>query len=400
MRAAASLTGALATLVPALAMGQSIEFGAQVSAETRLFPERPYHAAQEGAWMSPSFTFAPEIDLESDQGRWRLSGEAFLRLDAHDGNRSHLDMRELGLSYLGDRFSVFVGAGQVFWGVTEVRHLVDIVNQVDAVEDLDGEDKLGQPMVALTLESDWGVLDAYLLPYFRERTFPSGDARVRGPLPIAGDAVYTSGQGHWSPDFAARAFRTVGALDLGVSYFRGTSREPLFEVVPIEGGGAALVPEYDRVNQVGVDAQWTGESTLVKLEAMTRGGHEERIYAITGGLERTLYNAFGGNGDLGILAELMFDSRGDGAPPTLFEHDVFLGGRWALNDVDDTSVLGGPMVDLSTGETLLLLELERRIGADWSLSADARFFFRTDDGSLMDGVRRDGFVSISLTRYF
>jgi hypothetical protein len=400
MKATPWVVGALLALTPTGSAGQAVDVGADVSAETRFFPSAPRFPAQEGARVSPSVVFEPEIEVESGDRRWRVVGQGFLRLDAHDGNRSHADVRELGLSYFGDRVTAFVGAGQVFWGVTEVRHLVDIVNQLDAVEDLDGEDKLGQPMVALTLESPWGVLDAYLLPYFRERTFPGDDARLRGPVPFTDDAGFTAGQGHWSPDFAVRGFRTVGALDLGVSFFRGTSREPRFEAAPSPEGGAQLVPLYDRIDQVGLDAQWTGARTLLKLEAITRGGHAERIYALTGGVEHTLYQIFGTAGDLGIVAEGMFDSRGGGAPPTLFEHDAFVGGRWAWNDVADTSVLVGPLVDLSNGETLLLLEMERRIGSDWSFGTDARLFLHTDAGSLLDGVRRDGFVSIALTRFF
>ncbi len=400
MRALTRVAGAVLGLVPAALAGQSIEVGGRISSETRFFPEAPLFAAQVGARVSPSVAFAPELELESGNRRWRLVGEGFFRLDAHDDNRSHADVRELGVSYLDDRFTAFVGAGQVFWGVTEVRHLVDIVNQVDQAEDLDGEDKLGQPMASLTLERDWGVVDLYLLPYFRERTFPGRHARLRGPLPVRGEAVYAAGQGRWSADVAARAFRSFGRLDLGVSFFRGTSREPRFGAVPTTPGGVELVPEYDRIDQVGVDTQWTGANTLFKVEAMTRGGHAERIYALTGGIEHTLYQVLGTDGDLGIVAEVMLDSRGDGAPPTLFEHDAFLGGRWALNDAADTSVLGGSMVDLTTGETLVLVEAERRVGLDWSLGADARLFLNTDATSLMGGVRRDGFISISMTRYF
>ncbi|MDD7885073.1 hypothetical protein [Flavivirga sp. 57AJ16] len=37
--------------------------------------------------------------------------------------------------------------------MTESNHLVDIINQTDAVETFDGEEKLGQPMVQLS----WGT---------------------------------------------------------------------------------------------------------------------------------------------------------------------------------------------------------------------------------------------------
>ena len=50
-----------------------------------------------------------------------------------------------------------VGVGKVFWGVTESQHLVDIINQTDLVENIDTEDKLGQPMLETTWLQNWGA---------------------------------------------------------------------------------------------------------------------------------------------------------------------------------------------------------------------------------------------------
>lgn len=400
MRWSMMIVSAAIVAIPWPVSAQSLSLGAEVGGSTRLFPRGPLFRDQVSSRLSPSLVFAPEFVLASERGAWSLVGEAFLRLDAHDGNRSHVDVRELGVEYLGGALTAFAGLGQVFWGVTEVRHLVDVVNQIDAVEDLDGEDKLGQPMVTVTLDSSWGSLDLYYLPYFRERTFPDGDARLSGPVSIAGDAVYESGAGRWQPGVAARASRTLSAVDLGISVFRGTSREPRFSVTSGAAGVPALRSEYDVIDQVGVDAQWTGEATLLKLETLTRGGHGERIYAVSGGVEYTVYQILGSDGDLGLLGELMLDSRDAFAPPTIFEHDVFVGGRWARNDVADTSILGGPLVDLESGEVLMLLEAERRVGSVWRVSADARFFTNTSPGSLVHGLRNDSFVSLSVTRFF
>jgi len=398
-RSAIIVAAALATL-SGPASAQSVSFGAELGGSARVFPRGPLFPGQASSLVSPSIVFAPEIMWSSESGAWAILGEGFFRLDAHDGNRSHADVRELGVEYLGGRLRAFAGVGQAFWGVTEVRHLVDVVNQVDAVEDLDGDDKLGQPMVAVTVDGSWGSLDLYYLPYFRERTFPSGDARLSGPVSIGSDAVYPSGAERWHPGFAARAFQTFGAIDLGVSAFRGMSREPRFVFAGDDPTTPSMQSVYDVIDQIGIDAQWTGESTLLKLETITRGGHGDRIYAMTGGIEHTLFQLLGSDGDLGLLSELMFDSRDPSAPPTIFENDVFVGGRWARNDVADTSVLGGPMIDLESGEVLVLLEAERRIGSVWRMSADARLFGNTDPGSLVHGLRNDSFVSLSLTRFF
>ena len=96
---------------------------------------------------------------------------------------------QLGISYLhiDDGWDLTAGFDKVFWGVMESSHLVDYINQTDAVEDVDGEDKLGQPMLHLGLQRDWGDLNFFYLPYFRERTFPGRHGRLRAFLVVDTD---------------------------------------------------------------------------------------------------------------------------------------------------------------------------------------------------------------------
>ena len=390
---------ALVALQSAATGAQGLRYGAEIGVESRLFPRRPQFAGQTASTLSPSLILAPEFSYESNSGRWQLIGDAFLRLDRHDDNRTHIDVRELGLQFTGMRVTAFFGLGKVFWGVTEARHLVDIVNQTDAVEDLDGEEKLGQPMVSLTFEGGWGVLDVFYLPYFRELTAAAKNARLSGPFPVSSGAQYESDRRRWHPDFAARWSRPFEALDIGISAFRGTSREARFTAGTDVGGNVVLTPHYDIVEQLGLDLQWTGESTLLKFEGISRSGHGELITAITAGIEHTIYQPFSSSSDIGLLAELMIDSRDKSAPPTLFDNDLFLGTRWALNDVSDTSVLGGPVVDLATGEVMILIEAQRRLGVDWRVNVEIRMFANTDPGSIAYGLRRDGYASLSIKRF-
>jgi hypothetical protein len=393
-------TATAGLLVSAPATAQRVDVNGEIAAETRLFPQAPLFPGQQGARISPSFVLVPELTYESASGMWRVTGVAFVRLDAHDSHRTHVDLRELGVLYLGNRVTAFAGVGKVFWGVTEVNHLVDVINQTDAVEDIDNEDKLGQPMVSVTFDGPWGSFDVFYLPMFRERTFPAGDARLRGPLPISSHAIYESSAGRWHQDFALRWSRPIGPLDVGASFFHGTSREPRFVVVARPDGAPELAPRYDLIDQFGVDAQWTGSHMLVKFEGITRGGYGTRFVAATGGIEYTLYQLFGGNSDLGLLGEIMLDGRPQDAPPTVFDHDVFGGIRWALNDVSGTSILAGPVLDFETGEVLALIEAERRIGSSWKLGLEARLFANTVPGDVTHGLRHDGFAAIRLSRFF
>ena len=65
-----------------------------------------------------------------------------------------------------------LGVDRVFWGVTESRRLVNVVNQIDLVEHPYKEPTLGQPMVHITLSGDWGAVELFGMTWHRPRTFP------------------------------------------------------------------------------------------------------------------------------------------------------------------------------------------------------------------------------------
>ena len=137
-----------------------------------------------------------------------------------------------------------------------------------------------------------------------------------------------------------------------------------------------------------------------KLEALTRGGHGDRFAAGVFGVEHTLFSVGPGAADLGLLAEVILDGRGDDAPYTAFDNDVFVGFRWAFNDVQGTSILGGPIVDLEHGETIAFIEAERRLGERWTGTLEMRLLLNTDNTAPLHALRRDDFLTFSLSRFF
>jgi len=393
----AAVAGGVAPPVADAAAGQEIR--GSLFVENRLFPNDPLFAEQSDAVFSPSIGLAPELILWMDGDGPELRLTPMLRLDAHDASRTHFDIREASALWMRDGWTLMAGVGKVFWGTTESVHLVDIINQNDGVEDIDGEDKLGQPMVNLTLERDWGALDLFVMPYFRERTYPGSEGRLRGLAPVLEDAFYESDAGRWRPDFAARWSHSLGSMDLGVAGFYGTSREPYLRSTVV-GEGFALQPHYTIIDQFSVDAQYTRGATLWKLEAMMRGGHGDRFAAGVLGVEHTLFGLGSGASDLGLLAEVMLDRRGQDAPYTAFDNDVFVGFRWALNDVQGTSILGGPIVDLDHGETIAFIEAERRFGERWVGSVETRLILNTDISAPLHTLRQDDFLTFTLSRFF
>ena len=88
------------------------------------------------------------------------------------------------------------------------------------------------------------------------------------------------------------------------------------------------------------------------------------------------------------------------APITVFDNDTFLGIRLAFNDIQDTEILGGSIIDNETGELFVLLEASRRIGQNWKLDLETRLFFNTDSNSPADAFSNDGFISLNVSRFF
>ena len=147
----------LATASPGAVAGELAGF---VGSDLRYYPEPARFPGQDGYSVSPSLMLQPEFRQSWNEDEDRLTFVPFARLDANDDHRTHFDVRELNWFHTGDSWDLRVGVGKVFWGVAESRHLVNIINQDDRVEDIDEEDKLGQPMVNLNLSQDWGNLSA------------------------------------------------------------------------------------------------------------------------------------------------------------------------------------------------------------------------------------------------
>ncbi|MCZ6887908.1 MAG: hypothetical protein O7H39_05380 [Gammaproteobacteria bacterium] len=371
-----------------------------VGVQARYFPQT---GARGQARFHPSVSFQMQYHRVWNSGHDAFTARPFFRYDREDDERTHADLREFLFTHVGRDWDVQAGIGQVFWGVTEFRHLVDIINQTDRVENIDGEDKLGQPMIKTSLVRDWGILDIYVLPGFRDRTFPGVNGRLRTePIIDADLATYDSGAKRRRIDGAIRWSHFIGPLEFGLHHFSGTSRDPELRLVDTGGGELVFSPHYAVIDQTGIDAQLIFGDWAWKLEALTRAGQGDRYAAVTFGVEHTLVGVFGSRSDLGIVAEYMYDDRGLEAL-TLFENDVALGARWRRNDFSDTQALLGWTFDVRTGEYIFSLELSRRVGDTWSLYLESRVFGGAGVGIPPDksaSLQRDDYIQLELTRFF
>lgn len=387
--------------LPVSARAGEFDFSGSTAVEMRIFPSSPLFKGQEKMSFSPSLTIEGDFTYEWNDFNDRITFVPFARLDADDKNRSHYDIRELKYLHIGDGWDAVIGIDTVFWGVTESRHLVNIINQDDAVENLDFEDKLGQPMINFNLERAVGTFSLFVLPGFRERRYHEFNHRFSGPLRIDTDnTTFDASNGNHHVDFAARWQHIIGDLEIALSHFSGTSREARLTLKVINDE-QILTPHYDQIDQTALEMQYVKGATLFKMEMMTRSGQGDRFVALVVGAEHTLYGVMGNRADLGIIAEYLYDGRDLAmAPVTSLDHDIFMGFRLALNDQQDTSLLLGSIVDHENGSTLISLEAERRIGENWKIEIETRLFLAIDKQDPLYILKQDDSFTFRLTRFF
>lgn len=374
-----------------------------ISLEGRLYTEDPAFPKQSKSG-GVSLSLSPEYKYRNEDDSAQFTFAPYYRWDDKDDERTHGDIRQLDYVVAKDDWEFQVGIGKKFWGVTESQHLVDIINQTDAVDGFDGEDKLGQPLLRYSKLSDNGSIDFFVLPYFRERTFAGERGRLRFPLVVDTDDVsYESKSEEKHIDYALRISESIDEFDVGFSIFDGTSREPIL-TPGLRNGSPVLKPFYPLITQYGLDLQYTGESIIWKLEAIHRtpnssaSGFDDYSAAV-GGFEYTLPTITEAGAELGLLAEYHRDSRGE-AIGVAFQNDLFLGARLALNDADSSELLAGAFIDLDNSTKSIRLEGSRRVGNGMKVNLEAQFFTDVDEADPLQSVAQDDFIKLELQKFF
>ena len=340
-----------------------------------------------------SFSFSPEIFKDDSNKIFHF--KAKLRKDSEDSGRDLNDIQELYLINILEDKEIKFGVSKEFWGVTETSHRVDIINQTDFTEGFDGEEKLGQPMIKISLERQWGLLDIYTLLGFRERNFSGNKGRLRLPLSINEKGpLYSSSSKNKRADFAVRWSNYYDDFDIAISHFSGTSREPRF--LPSSNKINELVPIYEVIDQTGLEIQYLLDSLAIKGEVISRSGQGERFSAATYGFEYTQVGVLQTRIDLGWVVEFNHDDRLESSP-------FVLGTRFSFNDIYDSQILSGFIVNDKSKELGFLLEASRRIGECCMLSLEGIYFDDTDEDNgqkkLFQAFKDDDFLRAEFIYY-
>jgi len=411
-------------LVLASSVSHALDWRGNISSEFTYYPESSIGTDN---WQFNT-SFAADVELSHDlSDNVRATVHPFARWDQRDDERTRAGFRELMLATSGDSWEFIGGLNTVFWGVTESRNPVDIINQTDAVDDLSGDTKIGQLMLNFNWFSDFGDFEAYLLPKFHERTFAGADGRPFLGITVDPDlTTFESSRGDEHIDFALRWVNSFDAWDLGLHHFNGTSRDPL--LIPVlTAVGPFLAPRYPQLRQTGIDAQGLYGDLAIKAEVVFQEGREiESHVELVTGFEYTLVgflsslqendklpeewctpdnrNPFkmllcNDRIDLGFVGEYLWDERGDNSIQP-FQNDLLAGFRFAFNDAASSDALLGIIQDFDGGATTLSVEASTRLFESYRLKVLGRSYLNTSDDPIINALENESFLQLDFSYFF
>lgn len=273
----------------------------------------------------------------------------FLRQDADNAQRNAARWDEAWVQYAAPQWDVRVGNQWVTWGSVESVSALDIVNPRDYEEDMVEPRKIGLLMGRFRWRLPSSDLSVYWLPRYEPTHFAGSQSyfSLAGGLPQVNPASR-----HDASQWAARYFRSVDSLDIGVSYFSGLERNPAFEFDPAQG---AMVGRTYATRRWGVEVARTVGSAVLKGEFVYRprhsgpagsgGQHRALLYVV--GAEYTVPSVWR-HSELTLFAEYLGSSH-NVEQTELMQNDAFIALRWTLNDRHRQRLQVGTFRDLSQG---------------------------------------------------
>ena len=347
------------------------EFSGWINGQVRYYPETG-ETVDEQTYPSAAFQLNYSQDLTDDD---QLIVGLFGRGDSVDDERNYLDAREFLWLHYGENYQFRAGVGQVSWGVNELFKITDLINQKDRAE-LPLQRKMGQPMASVAFYLGDDLIELYTLYDVRPAWFPGEDGRMRYPILVDPDnEEYDRGSsGRW--DFAARWKTRIGDMDVGLSHFYGVTRDPYF-IFNYDFANPYLVPVYEKVNQTSLDLVYPWQDILLKLEATYQTGSLEQFESVAAGFEYTFGGVFETDLDLSWYVEAIWDSR-DQIYATLFDHDVGVAARLALNDARDSNLILGVVADYEYSEAFGYVFWTNNFGQNWTLNVTGQYFMANE----------------------
>ena len=322
---------------------------------------------------------------------WNIDYELVFRNSLYDKGKNIIEPRELFVKKSFGDFDIYVGNRQFFWGITESKNVVDFVNQLDSAAGNSKEDKLGATSISMEFYLQNAEIQYVFMPYFRERTFNAENAHPGLGLPL-NKATFSEDKGLMGGDHALRYSNLYGDLDVGISGFYGTAREPILSF----NNNGTVTPYYPEYQALGLDIQFTGDNTLYKGEFVKGFQDEIEISAYVIGLESTIYSVASSSWDIGLIGELQFDNRVQAAA-----QKFNVGGlRFTANNVSDSNLLFLYATDEAGEQLTYTAQFSHRLKSGLKLETEYTEFYSSVNGLPFSNLIDDSYFQVSVGYFF
>lgn len=358
---------------------------------------------------------------------------AFGRVDQKDNDRSNVIVEDGYFSMLfgeGSNWKVLAGYKLFNWTATEAFHPADQINSRNYDSNFESLEKKGEVTIELERTLESGSFALYFFPKFEDPIFPGNRSRLGFGADLervvwvdGGDA--TTNQ-NWGVQFGGRLSFTLLEADFSFHFLHhldrsfpviGTHRYTLVGSTPFPTA-FPTTPYYYRSNQVGMTAVLPYESFLFKLEAASRQFDNDLfIYTLNGlrrpedntevalGTEWSIALESGAETYFYLESQMMFgpeESRIN--EMSLFQSDVFLGLRYAFNDIMGKEIFFSTILDVKRKhEYLFNLSYSQRLSDIWKIKAGLRHYDAPQKGATVTGMELydgDSYAHITVTRFF
>ena len=361
------------------------------------YPETPVDPSQPD-WLS-SVGGREDLVLQLPM-HLEARANAQVQLDLRDSDRNRYVLDDLYLDYSSDHFEIRAGLQIFSWKTVETVSQADFLNQKDWDLDFLDPPKRSELAIRTRFKFTQGsnhTIELYYLPYFNPAELPGRGNRydiLAGTAGVElrnGEPIYDSPHKRWRPEGAIRYTSTwFDKIDVAAFYFNGYRRFPFLdpEFSPATGK-VTLRQRYTPVSITGATFQGVLENWLIKGEMAYNMFEQDQIsqagtkvdpyltYSL--GFEYTIYSPIVDNQDLGAILEFIGDSDWGKDSRELEgfrtnRSNIFLGMRYAFNNVADQSLFAGAMVDYQNYDLYIQSFAEQKISDNFRVRFECSGF--------------------------
>ena len=314
--------------------------------------------------------------------------------DTNDNKRRYWSFTDLYFQHDFDKWNFLIGKNTRFWGAMEFYNQSDTFNTKDWLDNpFDYDSKIGSWNIAFNRFFDNSEFS--LIVKLNEEKQPMQESRsIYNFVPYRYNETLDIDSGD-VPTIYLKYSSSIDEyqIDYSVIYQNGYDEQRYLIPKLTKDINISMQQHAYTVDKfMGFGTMVKGD-TLYKTELAYTSSHDNKVsdYAQGSiGLEHTLYGVYE-KMDLGIIAEYYkyktFQTKRYNAKSfgQLFDDDLTVGLRLALNDIESSEILAGLVVDRHNKEKILSVDYDTRIDDKYKLKVSFQHFDAKQDSSFSDG---------------